>query len=119
MAGLVKLHRSAGQQSDLIRSGPETADITWKNQYPLKGSLFLARCFFFFGQSVVPRIIAQTQLAWERLGFPDADLAAVVQEVLNKRIIRGFFGDFFHEHMTTPSRALVSRLIWGSVAQIG
>ncbi|WP_139194613.1 hypothetical protein [Roseovarius tolerans] len=65
------------------------------NQCPLKGSLFLARCFFFLGQFVVPGIIAQTQLAWKRLGFPDADLAAVVQEFLNKRIICGFFGDFF------------------------
>lgn len=94
------------------RYGPKRRASLGKNQYSLKGSLFLARCFFFLGQFAVPGIIAQTQFAWKRLGFPDADLAAVVQEFLNKRIIRGFFGDFLHEHMITPSRALVSRLIW-------
>ncbi|MDA1155648.1 MAG: hypothetical protein O2873_13065 [Proteobacteria bacterium] len=77
----------------------------------MKKSLFLARNFFFLGQFVVPRIIAQTQFAWKRLGFSNADLATVVQESLNQRIICGFFWDFFHGHMITTSPASLSRII--------
>ena len=60
-------------------------------------SLLIARFFLFFGQFVDPNIVAQTQLVLKRFGFADADLAALVQELLNKCIIRGFFWDMFHK----------------------
>jgi len=54
-----------------------------------------------FGQLVVPGIVAQAQLAWQRFGFSDADFAAFVQELLNKGIIGGFFWDMFHKEQSS------------------
>ena len=61
------------------------------------GSLFVAGRFFFFGQLVVPLVVAQAKLRGQRFGFADADFAAIFQEFLNKRIISGFFWDMFHD----------------------
>lgn len=89
-----------------------------KNQYLPTRSLLTARGLFSFGQLVVPSIVAQTQLAWEGFGFPDADLTTLVQEFLNERIIRSFFWDMFHAHRYTRSVAFVSRTIWLKIAQV-
>jgi hypothetical protein len=79
--------------------------------FPLR-SLLIARGFFFFGQLIVPSIVTQTQLARKRFGFSDTDLAALVQEFLNKRIIRGFFRDMFHQDKLSRSAAFLSRTFW-------
>ena len=62
----------------------------------LAQSLLVARGFFFFGQLVVPSIVAQAQFGRKRLGFTFADLATLVQKFLNKRVIGGFFWNIFH-----------------------
>ena len=72
-------------------------------------SLLIARFFLFFGQFVVPSIVAQTQLAWKWFRLANADLSALIQEFLNKHIIRGFFRDLFHEEVLNRSIAILSR----------
>ena len=73
--------------------------------------LLLERGFFFLGQFVVPSVLAQTQLMWKWLGFADADLATLVQEFLNKRVICVFFWDMFHTHVPNQSAVFLSRTI--------
>jgi hypothetical protein len=74
--------------------------------------LFLAaRGLFFFCHLVVPNIIAQAKFTWQGLGFANADFATFVQKFLNKRIIRGFFWDMFHEYLPTLRSACLSRTI--------
>lgn len=69
-------------------------------------SLFVARGFFFFGQRLVPNILAEPKARIRRFGFAFADFAALVQKFLNKRIIGGFFFDMFHRRNLAgaPSR---------------
>lgn len=62
-------------------------------------SLLVARGFLFLGQLVVPNIVAQTQFRRQRFGFANTDLAALVQELLNKSVIGVFFGEMFHREM--------------------
>ncbi|WP_176439119.1 hypothetical protein [Puniceibacterium sediminis] len=78
---------------------------------PSARSLLVARGLFFFGKLVVPGIVAQSQLAWKRLGFAVPDLASLLQEFLNKGIIGGFFGDMFHKGIPIRLAALLSRTI--------
>jgi hypothetical protein len=75
----------------------------------LTNSLFVARGLFFPCQLVVPSIVAQAQLAWQRFGFADTDFTAIFQEFLNKRVIRRFFWDMFHNDMLTFKSACLSR----------
>ena len=60
------------------------------------GPIFIARRLFFFGQFVVPSIIAETQLAGKRLCLANADFSTLVQKFLNEGIVSGFFGNLFH-----------------------
>lgn len=73
-------------------------------------SLLIPRGLFFFGQFVVPNIVAQTQFRFKRFGLSNADFAAFVQELLNKGIIRCFFGDMFHRNTLTVSVSFLSRV---------
>lgn len=69
-----------------------TGNIISRQSY----SLLATRGFLFFRQFVVPTVVAQTQLAWQRFGLSDADFAALLQKFLNKRFIGRFFWDMFH-----------------------
>ena len=60
-------------------------------------SLLVARGFFFFGQRLVPNILAQPKTRVQRFGFALADFAALVQIFLNKRFVGGVFWNMFHE----------------------
>ena len=51
---------------------------------------------FFFGQRLVPNILAQTKLRTRGFGFALRDFTAIFQKFLNKRIIGVFFLDMFH-----------------------
>ena len=82
------------------------AATNWKR---LERLFLVARGFFFFGQLVVPNILAQAKLGWRWFGFANTDLAAVVQKFLNKRVICGFFWDMFHVGMLTASMGGLSR----------
>ena len=57
---------------------------------------FIACSFLFFCEFVVPLIITKAELCRRRLGFTMADLAAIIQKLLNKRFISCFFWDVFH-----------------------
>ena len=65
------------------------------------GQLLVARGFFFAGQLIVPSVVTQPQLAWKWLGFANADLAALIQKLLNKRLICCFLGHMFHRASLT------------------
>ena len=75
----------------------------------LAGLFLVARGFFFFGQLVVPNIFAEAKFRWRRFGFANTDFAAVVQKLLNKRVICGFFRDMFHVVMLTACLGGMSR----------
>ncbi len=83
---------------------PTTAKVGYKptllNALPnpdTNSSLLIAGLLLLFGQRLVPNVLAKTKLRTCRFGFALLHLAALVQELLNKRIIGGFFGDMFHE----------------------
>ena len=70
-----------------------------------RASLLVARGFFFFGQRLVPNVLAKTQRRVKRFGFAFADLAAFVQVFLNKCFVSGVFGYMFHKHFLTVQKA--------------
>jgi hypothetical protein len=70
--------------------------LVGNNHDSKKQSRLTARGLFFLGELIVPGVVAQTQLSWKRLGFADAHLPALVQKLLNKRIVSSFFADLFH-----------------------
>ena len=70
----------------------------------MRGLFFVAGGFFFAGQLIAPDVVAQAQFGRRGLGLAFADLAALVQEFLNKRIIGGFFGNMFHEGRLASGR---------------
>lgn len=71
--------------------------LIWRKACCWPAGLFLvAGGFLFLGQLVVPNIVAQTKLGRQRFGFAATDLTAFVQELLNKGIVSGFFGDMLH-----------------------
>ena len=71
--------------------------LIWRKPQRFAARLFfVAGGFLFFGQLVVPNIVAQTKLGRQRFGFADIDLAAFLQEFLNQGIVSGFFRDMFH-----------------------
>jgi hypothetical protein len=82
-----------------------------RNRLCLARLLFIARGLLFFCQLVVPDIFAQAQLTWQGFGLANADFTTFVQKFLNKRIIRGFFGDMFHEYVPTLRGACLSPTI--------
>ncbi|MGJ8587502.1 MAG: hypothetical protein ACSHXW_05065 [Yoonia sp.] len=71
--------------------------MIWRKPQRFAARLFfVAGSFLFFGQLVVPDIVAQTKLGRQRFGFADIDLATFLQEFLNQGIVSGFFRDMFH-----------------------
>jgi hypothetical protein len=75
----------------------------------IAGLFLIARGFFFFGQLVVPNILAQAKFGWRRFCFANFNFAAIVQKFLNKRVICGFFWDMFHGDMLTACMGGLSR----------
>ena len=63
---------------------------------PERALLLVARRFFFFGQLVVPDVIAKPQFGGQRLGLSNADFPAFFQKLLNKRVIGIFLWNIFH-----------------------
>ena len=57
---------------------------------------FIACSLLFFCEFVVPLIITKAELCRRRLGFTMADLAAIIQKLLDKSFISCFFLDVFH-----------------------
>ena len=75
-----------------------------------RASLLVARRFFFFGERLVPDILTQSQSRVRRLGFTFGHFAALVQVLLNKRVIGGFFFHLFHGVMLGSPRPVFNRL---------
>ena len=83
---------------------------------PVPRSLLIAGGFLFFGQLVVPNILAQPQLGWKRFGFAYADFATFVKEFLNKGIICVFFGNLFHNRVLLLTAVGDNRVVCQSAA---
>jgi hypothetical protein len=63
---------------------------------------FVFNGFFFFGQLVVPIIIANAQFAGHGLGFAFFHLAPLFKELLYQIFVGAFFRHVVHCHNDTP-----------------